>query len=80
MKKNRDIVLINNIKKLRLEREITQQQLADKVGVTNRTIIALEKGHYNPTVLLAYRIAKFFDLTIENVFMFEKEEHDENKE
>ncbi|MFA9466609.1 MAG: helix-turn-helix transcriptional regulator [Velocimicrobium sp.] len=80
MKEIQEIVLMNNIKKLRLDKEITQQQLADKVGVTNRTIIALEKGHYNPTVLLAYRIAKVFHLTIEDVFEFEKEEYDENNE
>lgn len=78
MKKNQDIVLRNNIKKLRLDKGITQQQLAEKVGVTNRTIIALEKGDYNPTVLLAYRIARVFCLSIEEVFEFEEEEYNES--
>ncbi|MBM7695987.1 putative transcriptional regulator [Salimicrobium jeotgali] len=53
---------------------MTQQQLADKVSVSSRTIISLEKGKYNPSVLLAYKIAKIFNISIEELFTFEEEE------
>lgn len=76
MKKTQQVVLNNKIKKLRTDLNITQQQLADMVGVTNRTIISLEKGQYNPSVLLAYRIAKVLGETIENVFCFDEEDVD----
>jgi putative transcriptional regulator len=61
--------LKNSIRRLRFDRgEMTQQELADGVGVTRQTIIALEAGQYNPSLLLAMRIARFFGLTIEEVF------------
>ncbi|CEH36250.1 helix-turn-helix transcriptional regulator [Romboutsia lituseburensis] len=61
----------NRVKDLRSEYGITQQELADKVYVSSRTIISLEKQTYNPSVLLAFRIASVFDLPIEEVFIFE---------
>lgn len=61
----------NIVKYLRSEYGITQQELADKVYVSSRTIISLEKQTYNPSVLLAFRIASVFDLPIEEVFIFE---------
>lgn len=61
----------NRVKYLRSEYGITQQELADKVYVSSRTIISLEKQTYNPSVLLAFRIASVFDLPIEEVFIFE---------
>ena len=64
----------NRIKDLRSERGLTQQQLAEKVNVSSRTIISLEKGQYNPSVLLAHKLAEFFDCTIEEVFIFGKED------
>ena len=64
----------NKIKELRLELGITQQELADKVSVSSRTIISLEKQQYNPSVLLAYRISSVFHLPIEKVFIFEEED------
>lgn len=60
----------NRIKDLRSERGLTQQQLAERVNVSSRTIISLEKGQYNPSVLLAHKLAEFFDCTIEEVFIF----------
>lgn len=61
----------NNIRKLRFNHdEMTQQQLADKVGVTRQTIVALEKGSYSPSLELAFRIARFFDLPLEEVFFY----------
>ncbi|WP_346938373.1 helix-turn-helix transcriptional regulator [uncultured Clostridium sp.] len=61
----------NRVKELRLEGGITQQELADRVCVSSRTIISLEKQKYNPSVLLAYKIASVFDLSIEETFIFE---------
>ncbi|KAF6545416.1 MULTISPECIES: helix-turn-helix transcriptional regulator [Bacillus] len=63
----------NRIKELRLKHGITQQELADKVFVSSRTIISLEKQKYNPSVLLAYRISVVFKLSIEEVFIFEED-------
>lgn len=64
----------NRIKELRIERGITQQELADHVCVSSRTIISLEKQQYNPSVLLAYRISSIFNLSIEEVFIFEEDD------
>jgi putative transcriptional regulator len=64
--------LSNNIRKLRFHHdEMTQQDLADKVGVTRQTIVAIEKGHYSPSLELAFRIARVFTLPLEEVFTFE---------
>ncbi|MEH7097379.1 helix-turn-helix transcriptional regulator [Neobacillus vireti] len=61
----------NHIRKLRFNSdEMTQQQLADKVGVTRQTIVALEKGNYSPSLELAFRIAHAFDLPLEQVFFY----------
>lgn len=63
----------NNIRKLRFNRnEMTQQQLADQVGVTRQTIVAIEKGKYTPSLELAFRIALAFETTLEEVFFLEK--------
>lgn len=65
-------VLVGNyIRKLRFNlNEMTQQQLADKVGVTRQTIVALEKGNYSPSLELAFRIAHAFNLPLEGVFFY----------
>ena len=60
------------IKELRKERHITQDDLAGAVGVTRQTIISLENGKYNASLQLAYKIAKYFGLRIEDVFLFEE--------
>ena len=61
----------NQIRKLRFERgELTQQQLADMVGATRQTIIAIEAGHYAPSLELAFRIARAFDRGLEEVFSY----------
>ncbi len=63
----------NNIRKLRFEHdEMTQQQLADKVGVTRQTIVALESSKYSPSLELAFRIARVFNLPLEEVFHFDE--------
>jgi putative transcriptional regulator len=67
--------LNNNIRTLRFFRdEMTQQQLAKKVGVTRQTIIALEKGKYSPSLELAFRIALVFDVPLEEVFSYDAED------
>lgn len=61
----------NNIRKLRFHHnEMTQQQLAEKVGVTRQTIVAIEKGKYSPTLELAFRIALVFKLPLQDVFSY----------
>jgi len=66
--------LSNNIRKLRFENgQMTQQQLADKVGVTRQTIIATEAGKYAPSLPLAFKIAHAFGIPIEAVFQYENE-------
>jgi len=63
----------NNIRDLRKERRISQEELAVAVSVTRQTIISLENGKYNASLMLAYEIAKYFGKTIEEVFIFEEE-------
>lgn len=60
----------NNIKVLRAERGITQEELADKVNVTRQTIIAIEKNKYVPSLELAYKISLFFNKKIEETFQY----------
>jgi putative transcriptional regulator len=64
--------LKSRIKELREQLGFTQQDLAEKVKVSRQTIISLENGKYNPSIFLAYRIAKVFNLTIEDIFIFEE--------
>lgn len=64
----------NRIQELRKERKIRQEDLAEAVGVTRQTIISLENGKYNASLLLAHKIAKYFDKQIEDIFLFEEEE------
>ncbi|MDH5733732.1 MAG: helix-turn-helix transcriptional regulator [Candidatus Bathyarchaeota archaeon] len=61
------------IKELREKHGLTQEVLADKVNVTRQTILFLEKGKYNPSLRLAYKIARVFNVTIEDIFSFEDE-------
>jgi len=61
----------NQIRRLRFDHgEMTQQQLADKVGVTRQTILAIEAGKYAPSLPLAFRIARAFHTSVENVFQY----------
>ena len=65
----------NNIRKLRFfHNEMTQQQLAEKVGVTRQTIIAMEQDKYSPSLELAFRIALIFNVPLEEVFSYEATE------
>lgn len=66
----------NRIRELRNERGMTQQELAACISVSSRTVISLEKGQYNPSVLLAHKIALVFARPIEDIFLFSEEEED----
>lgn len=62
------------IQQLRKQQRITQEELAIAVGVTRQTIISLENGRYTASLVLAYKIARYFNLRIEDIFIFEEEE------
>ena len=64
--------MTNRIRELRARENLTQMDLARKVGVRRETIVFLEKGKYNPSLKLAHDIARVFDLKIEEVFLFEE--------
>ena len=64
--------MTNRIAELRKERKLSQAELADALEVTRQTIISLESGRYNASLLLAHKIARYFDLTIEDIFLFEE--------
>lgn len=71
--------LKNKLRRFRFDHdEMTQQQLADSLGVSRQTIFLIEKGNYNPSVLLALKIAKLFNTNVEAVFEIEEVEN-ENK-
>ena len=63
----------NRIEEIRKERGIRQEEFAKAMGVSRQTISSLENGRYNPSILLAYKIAKYFAMPIEEVFIFEEE-------
>ena len=63
----------NRIEEIRKERGIRQEDFAKEMGVSRQTISSLENGRYNPSIMLAYKIARFFDMTIEEVFIFDEE-------
>jgi putative transcriptional regulator len=62
------------IKVFRAMRDLTQEDLANEIGVTRQTVIAIEKGKYNPSLELAFKLARYFDTSIEDIFVFEPEE------
>lgn len=64
----------NRIEEIRKERGIRQEEFAKAMGVSRQTISSLENGRYNPSIMLAYKIAKYFGMTIEEVFIFEEED------
>ncbi|EHQ90989.1 helix-turn-helix transcriptional regulator [Desulfosporosinus youngiae] len=70
----------NRVKELRTLANMTQQQLADLVCVSSRTIISLEKGQYNPSIMLAYKIARVFNTTIEDLYNLEENLENEEKD
>ena len=63
----------NKIENIRKEQGILQDEMAKALGVSRQTISSLENGRYNPSIMLAYKIAKYFGMTIEEIFVFEEE-------
>ena len=63
----------NRLEELRKQRGIRQEELADALEVSRQTIGSLENGRYNPSILLAFKIARYFDVTIEEIFIYEEE-------
>ena len=64
----------NRIEAIRKERGIRQEEFAKALGVSRQTISSLENGRYNPSIVLAHKIARYFSLTIEDVFIFDDDE------
>lgn len=64
----------NRIQELRKARKVTQNELADILDVTRQTIISLENGRYNASLILAHKIARYFGMPIEEIFLFVEEE------
>jgi putative transcriptional regulator len=68
----------NNIRRLRFDRdEMTQQQLAERIGVTRQTVNAIELGKYSPSLEIAFRIAEVFGVPLDEVFSYDSEASDE---
>ena len=64
----------NKIEAIRKDRGIRQEEFAKALGVSRQTISSLENGRYNPSIMLAYKIARYFNMTIEEVFIFDESE------
>ena len=69
-----EIIVKNRIEEIRKERGIKQEDFAKSMGVSRQTISSLENGRYNPSIILAFKIAKYFDTTIEEVFLIEEDD------
>lgn len=68
----------NRIEEIRRERGILQEELARALKVSRQTISSLERGRYNPSIYLAHNIAKYFGMSIEEIFIFEEVDNNEN--
>jgi putative transcriptional regulator len=67
----------NRLEEIRKKTRINQEELAASLEVSRQTIGSLENGRYNPSITLAFKIARFFDMSIEEIFIFEEEENNE---
>ena len=67
----------NRLEELRREWGVTQEKLAALLEVSRQTISSLEKGRYNPSILLAFKIARYFGLSIEDIFIYEEDDHEQ---
>ena len=67
----------NRLEQLRKQRGISQEELADALQVSRQTVGSLENGRYNPTILLAFKIARYFGMAIEDIFLYEDEGKEE---
>jgi len=69
----------NRLKVYRAERDLTQEDLARKLRVTRQTIISIERGQYDPSLPLAFKIAALFDVKIEDIFLYENAKESETR-
>ena len=67
----------NNLEEIRKEKGITQEDLAKILEVSRQTVGSLENGRYNPSIILAFKIARYFEMTIEDIFIYEEENDNE---
>ena len=68
----------NRLEELRKQRGIKQEELAFAMEVSRQTISSLEKGRYNPSIILAFKLARYFDMSIEEIFIYEEDSHEES--
>ncbi|MDI6523456.1 helix-turn-helix transcriptional regulator [Leuconostoc suionicum] len=71
--------MLNNLEKLRKEHKISQQDFALYLGVTRQTISSLENGRYNPSILLAMKIARYFGKSVEDIFIYTEEDDNDER-
>jgi len=71
--------LKNRLEEIRKQRGIKQEELAEILAVSRQTIGSLENGRYNPSIILAFKIARYFDMSIEEMFIYEEEQSNEKK-
>lgn len=74
--KGRGGTLKNKLEEIRKQKGIKQEELADAMGVSRQTISSLENGRYNPSVILAIKLARYFGTNVEELFLYEEEEHE----
>ena len=67
----------NRLEEIRKAKGITQEELANALEVSRQTVGSLENGRYNPSIILAFKIARFFDISIEEVFIYEEGQHED---
>lgn len=77
MKENYGDSITNKVYEYRVLRRMSQKELADAVGVSKQTIFVMEKNNYSPSLVLAYRIANFFEVDINEIFSYKKKEEDD---
>lgn len=66
----------NRLEELRKSKNLRQEELGEALGVSRQTVISIEKGKYNPSITLAFKIARFFDASIEEIFIYEGDENE----
>ena len=71
-RKKRGAILKNKLEEIRKLKGIKQEELADAMGVSRQTISSLENGRYNPSVILAIKLARYFDMNVEDIFIYEE--------
>ena len=66
------VEVMNNVQELRKDKKVTQEDFGAAIGVTRQTVIAIEKGNYTPSVLLALKIAEYFNTSVSSIFSYKK--------